>query len=86
MSPEYFDYLPFPNFPSITRQEIARLYHNPAARPTQKLTLATFVDWHRQWNEVLGVWELDRKMKILQQTLSAVQDKIIEGQAVQLPF
>ena len=45
----------------------------------------TFVDWHRKWNKALGVWELDREMKVLQLLLSDVQNKIIEGAAVQLP-
>ncbi len=86
MSPEYFDYLPFPKFPAIIRQKIARLYHNPAPRPAAKLMLANFVTWHRQWNESLGIWELDREMKALQQTLNAVQEQIIEGKTVLLPF
>lgn len=86
MSPEYFDYLPFPRFPEGVRRQIARLYHNPAPRSTPKLTLANFVAWHRKWNDDLGIWELDREMKALQQTLAAVQEEIIEGRAVQLPF
>ena len=34
----------------------------------------------------LGIWELDREMKALQQTLSDVQETIIEGKIVALPF
>ncbi len=86
MSPEYFDYLPFPRFPDSVRERIAHLYHNPAQPPARKATLANFVAWHREWNEGLGIWELDREMKALQQTLVAVQEEIIGGRSVTLPF
>ncbi len=82
----YLDQVPFPKFPDSIQNDIARLYHNPTPRPAATLTLANFVTWHRQWNEGLGIWELDREMKALQQTLNAVQEKIIEGKTVQLPF
>jgi len=85
-SPNYFDFLRIPKFPEHLEQKIARLYHNPAPRPAAKLALANFVTWHRQWNEGLGIWELDREMKALQQTLNAVQEQIIEGKTVTLPF
>lgn len=85
-SPTYFDFLRIPKFPDAVEETIARLYHNPAPRPAQKLTLENFVGWHREWNESLGIWELDREMKKLQQTLSDVQERIIEGETVMLPF
>jgi type I restriction enzyme S subunit len=86
MSPNYFDYLPFPNFPDAVRERIARLYHHAATPPKRKATLANFVAWHREWNEGLGIWELDRELKTLQRTLGAVQEEIIGGRAVAIPF
>lgn len=86
MSPEYFDYLPIPKFPEDKQAEIARLYHNPAPTPSPAPTLATFVEWHRQWNTELGIWELDREMKNLRQTLADVQEKIINGETVIVPL
>jgi hypothetical protein len=44
------------------------------------------VAWHREWNEGLGIWELDRELKALQHTLDGVQEQIIEGRSVKLPF
>lgn len=82
----YLDQVPFPQFPDAIQNSIAQLYHNPASCPTQKPTLVNFVTWHRQWNESLGIWELDREMKALQQTLNAVQEQIIEGKNVKIPF
>lgn len=73
-SPEYFDYIRIPKFPEDKQKDIARLYQHDAPQPPVKPTLDTFVDWHRQWNAELGIWELDREMKALQRTLSEVQE------------
>jgi hypothetical protein len=85
-SPEYFEKLPIPRFPDDKQREIALLYHHDAPQPPVKPTLDTFVDWHRQWNAGLGIWELDREMKALQDTLSEVQEQIIEGKTVRVPL
>lgn len=86
MSPEYFDYLPIPCVPDGVRRQIASLYHNPSPPPPRRLTLENFVGWHREWNAALGVWELDRELKVLQQKLAEVQDAIIAGEPVRPPF
>ena len=39
-----------------------------------------------KWNEGLGIWELDSELKILQRTLTDVQEQIIEGRTVKLAF
>jgi hypothetical protein len=85
-SPKYFDFVRIPNFSEDLQDRIARLYHNPAPRPSPKLALENFVAWHREWNESLGIWELDKEMKALQVSLAAVQEEIIEGKTVKLPF
>jgi hypothetical protein len=86
MSPDYFDYLPIPKFPDDKQGGIAQLYHHDAPPPPVKPTLDTFVDWHRRWNAGLGIWELDREMKILQRTILEVQERIIEGKTVTDPL
>lgn len=85
-SPDYFDFVLIPKFPEPLQHHIARLYHNPAAPSARKPTLANFVAWHREWNESLGIWELDREMKALQRALTAVQEEIIEGRTVKIPL
>ena len=83
----YFAHLPIPKFPDDVQAQIARLYHNPdAAQPAWTPTLSTLVEWHRAWNEQLGIWELDREMKALQTTLRDVQEQIIRGETVNVPF
>ncbi|MEJ7632282.1 MAG: hypothetical protein WKF28_07220 [Rubrobacteraceae bacterium] len=83
---KYFQQLIFPDFPSEKQVEIAELYHNPSPPPGTSLTLTNFVDWHRQWNTNLSIWELDHEMKILQQLLADVQERIIQGQEVRVPL
>ena len=85
-SPNYFDFVLIPKFPELLQHQIVCLYHNRTAPPTRKASLENFVAWHREWNESLGIWELDREMKVLQQTLAAVQEEIIEGQSVKIPL
>lgn len=86
MSPEYFDYLPFPKFSDDKQKEIAKLYSSSSPPPTETPTLASFVEWHHCWNSQLGIWELDREMKALQQTLLDVQKRIIDGEEVVVPL
>lgn len=83
-SPEYFEYLRIPRLPDTLKADIVKLYHNNAAKPEGTPTPANFVSWHDQWNQELGIWELDREMKALQRTLLGVQERIIEGKAVSL--
>jgi len=80
----YFHQVPFPRFPDAAQVKIAELYHNPAPPPSGTVTLDNFVDWHRRWNEQLGIWELDREMKNLQRTLAEVQELIINGKSVDI--
>ena len=81
-SPEYFDYVRIPKFPATVKAGIVKLYHNNAAPPTSTPTVANFVAWHDQWNQELGIWELDREVKALQKTLLEVQEQIIDGKTV----
>ena len=81
-SPEYFDYVRIPLFRTSVQARIVKLYHNPTPLPDEKPTLSTFVDWHRQWNDNLGIWELDREMKSLQSQLEEVRGAIIAGERV----
>jgi len=85
-SPDYFDFVLIPKFPEPLRRQVSYLYHNQTPPPARTATLTDFVAWHKEWNEGLGIWELDQELKALQRTLSEVQGQIIEGNPVELPF
>lgn len=82
----YLNQVPFPRFEDDVQERIARLYHNVARPPVRGLSLANFVSWHREWNGGLGISELDRELKALQRNLTEVQEQIIEGNPVKIPF
>ncbi len=82
----HLEELPFPRVHDKEEERIAHLYHNPVSPPAEPLTLNSFVDRHRRWNGELGIWELDREMKLLQGTLADVQEKIIAGETVSVPM
>jgi len=85
-SPDYFEFVLIPKFPELLQHQIGALYHKATPPPARKATPANFVVWHREWNEDLGIWELDRELKALQRTLAEVQEQIIEGNSVKMPF
>lgn len=82
-SPEYFDYIKIPKFPEDKQNEIANLYHHEASPPPELPNCDTLVGWHRHWNASLGIWELDREMRVLQHLLYDIQEQILEGKAVE---
>lgn len=82
----YLDQVPIPKFPESVQESIAQLYHNPAATVVAGQTLDDFTTWHRERNGTLGICELDCEMKALRNTLAAVQEDIIQGRTVKLPF
>jgi hypothetical protein len=70
----YFNSLPIPKFDDEFVSNLARCYHAPAPTPEEKPTLDTFVEWHRERNEKLGIWELDR---VPHETLVGIRENII---------
>jgi hypothetical protein len=85
-SPEYFDFVRIPAFPKKLQEEIVSLYHNPATKHPESLSLENFVEWHSEWNGELGITQLDHEMRSLQEALFKVQQDIIEDRLVSLPF
>lgn len=85
-SPDYFDSLLIPRFPDELKARIVSFYHSPSLKPPQPTSISSFVDHHRTRNETLGLWELDRDLKGLQNELAAVQTLIIEGKSVAVPL
>ncbi|MDU6364692.1 MAG: hypothetical protein E6582_14375 [Clostridium sp.] len=81
-SPEYFDYIKIPNFPENVISDICDLYHSNKEKDKAELTLDNFVKWHDEWNEDLGIWELNREMKKLKDKLIDIQDRIINGDEI----
>jgi len=82
----YLHHIQFPIFPRGKQKEIANLYSHKSSSPKDLISLNTFAKWHRQWNESLGIWELDNSMKELQRVLAEVQENIVQGNSVTVPL
>ena len=85
-SPEYFDSLLIPKFKDGLKEKIVKLYHSPQPTDKRPLKLSQFVAHHRERNALLGIWELDSEMKVLQAELATAQERIIQGKSVVVPF
>lgn len=83
-SPEYFPYIRIPLFPEGIQDKIVKLYHNIPNVPLSDAPFYEFVQWHRDRNQSLGIWELDKEIKTLQQELLSIQEKIFRGEKVVL--
>lgn len=85
-SPEYFDSLLIPCFPDSLKQKIVALYHTPGVPAPKPPGISEFVEYHRERNTSLGIWELDRDMRSLQEELLQIQERIIQGKTVGVPL
>jgi hypothetical protein len=84
-SPSYFDkYLKIPIFSYDKQKEIARLYHNPEYEPIPTSTKDNLLEWHKNHNRQLGIFELDKELKTIKNELNQIQDRIIKGNKVLL--
>lgn len=83
---EQFLQIPFPNFTEQKQQEIAKLYYNPLDYPTAQFTLDNFLELDNQYNEQVGIYELDKTAKILKRILNNAITKIINDEKVDIKF
>ena len=77
----YFHLVLFPKFPRNIQENIASLYHSAAPPPDTPCSLDNFVEWHREWNRGLGIWELEKELKNLERILSVLQQSVIQGES-----
>lgn len=87
LSPSYFDRVYIPNFPEKKQNEIAELYHNPAANYSySNCTLKNFQEADIKFNNIAGINELDKSIKGLQDKLNVAIDNIVNDKLVKLDF
>lgn len=86
LAQKYWDIIPFPNFPESKQKEIAILYHNPEAEYQEELTLENFLKQDDQFNEVAGIYELDKTAKRLKEILNSSLEGIANDLDVQIRF
>jgi type I restriction enzyme S subunit len=81
----YLEHVPVPLFPKEKVGAIAAMYTSGPATAGFNITKENFLDWHRASNVSLGIWELDKSMKDLDEERNRALELIIEGEPVALP-
>lgn len=78
LSPSYFDdYLHIPRFPAGIRRETVMLYHTADESLPESPEGETSIEWHRERNKRLGIWNLASDIRVLTDRLREVQAEIL---------
>jgi len=87
LAQKYWEYIPFPNFPSKKQKEIATLYHNPDINYLiQNCSLDNFIEKDNEYNAQAGIYELDKTAKLLKEKLNQAIDDIVNDRQVDINF
>lgn len=84
-APQYFPLIETPLFPENVKEEIANLYHNPAAYPID-LNEENFLIKDMEWNQQAGIYEIDKNMKKTNEHLNKVIMQIVNDEEVKISF
>jgi type I restriction enzyme S subunit len=84
---KYWDIIPFPKFANTKQKEIALLYHNSNCNyNANTFTLDSFLEQDNTFNEIAGIYELDKTAKQLKEILSQAIDDIANDREVEINF
>ena len=86
-APAYFYLAKIPNFSEEKMKEIANLYHhNTIEYKPCASTPKSFLEFDSQFNEFVGICEVDKSLKHLQEKLDEAIQNIAENKAVNITF
>jgi hypothetical protein len=87
LAQKYWEYIPFPKFENEMQSNIAKLYHNPECQyNTKKWSLNDFLINDNIFNEIAGIYELDKTAKQLKVKLNLAIDNIVNDKPVKIDF
>jgi type I restriction enzyme S subunit len=87
LAQKYWDYIPFPEFPSEKQKDIANLYHHPGIEyNTSQCNIENFVNFDNKYNEIAGIYELDKTAEYLKERLNKVINNIVNDEMVDINF
>ena len=87
LAQKYWNYIPFPNFPDEKQKEIAKLYHNAEVKyKVENCTIDNFLEADNTFNEIAGIYDLDKTAKKLKDKLNAVIENIINDKPIEILF
>ena len=87
LAQKYWEIIPFPKFDKTKQDEIAKLYHNVAIEyKTDTFTLVNFLDKDNEYNQLAGIYELDKTAKQLKEILNQIIDNIVNDKEIEIKF
>lgn len=87
LAQKYWNVIPFPKFPVNKRNQISEYYHNSNCEyESDTFTLETFLEKDNKYNEVAGIYELDKTAKQLKEILNKAIDNIVNDKEVDINF
>jgi len=87
LSPSYFDRVAIPQFSEAVQQDLSRFYHNDVARDYLDVVVSeNFLELDSNWNNLVGIVELDDSVKKINEELIRVIDAIISNNSVDISF
>lgn len=87
LAQKYWDIIPFPKFDKTKQDEIAFLYHNSESiYQADTFTLDNFLEQDNAFNEIAGIYELDKTAKQLKEILNKAIDDITNDRTVGIDF
>ena len=87
LAQRYWEIIPFPKFDKTKQNEIAKLYHNAEIDyQTYTFTLANFLEKDNEYNQQVGIYELDKTAKKLKEILNQTIDDIVNDFEVKIQF
>ena len=82
----HFDLIDIPNIPLAVRNKIVSLYHNVVSSSLPRSTLSNFLNNDIEWNNHIGIHELDNSLKGIIIRLNEVVNQIVEDKEVEISF
>lgn len=84
---EHFLQIPIPNFSAKKQNEIIALFHNKSISYNSKAwNLDNFLTNDNEFNEVAGIYELDKTATFLKEKLNSAIDNIVNDKPVKIDF
>lgn len=79
-----FSYIKIPNFPDGIKLKIANLFYH--SLPLPAFDASNVVGTHREWNDTVGIYDLDKAVKAIQSRLDEVIDNITNNIPVDIVY
>ncbi len=79
--------IPIPDFPNDKETKITKLYSNSnAIYDSSEYSIDNFLEYDNRFNDIAGIYELDKSMKYLQEKLNNAIDNIANDKEVIIEF